>query len=276
VPFANRLGGKLKPRYEILGADRAGRIEEVGRNTKKLQPGDEVFGDISGCGWGGFAEYVCARGNVLALKPGSMTFEQAAAVPQAGVLALQDLRYRGQVRPGQKVLINGAGGGVGTFAMQMAKSLGAEVTGVDRAEKLEMLLAICADQVIDYTREDFTRTGRRYDLILDVVANRSVFEYTRTLNPKGTFIFVGGSMAAVFQVLFLGTFISMTGGKKMGILLHKPNSNDLIVMNELFEAGKAVPVIDRHYPLSEVPDALRYLAEGHAQGKVVITVEYDK
>ena len=158
----------------------------------------------------------------------------------------------------------------------MVKSLGAEVTGVDSAEKLEMLLAIGADQVMDYTREDFTKTGRRYDLILDVVANRSVFDYARTLNPKGTFVFVGGSMAAAFQVSFLGTFISMTGGKKMGILLHKPNSNDLIVMNELFEAGKAIPVIDRHYPLSEVPDALRYLGEGHAQGKVVITVEHDK
>ena len=276
VPLASRIGGGLKPKYRILGADIAGRIEEVGRNTKRLQPGDEVFGDISGCGWGGFAEYVCARENVLALKPDSMTFEQAAAVPQAGVLALQGLRYGRQVRPGQKVLINGAGGGVGTFAVQMAKSFGAEVTAVDSVEKLEMLRAIGADHVIDYTREDFTRTGRRYERILDVVADRSVFDYRRALNPNGTFVFVGGSMAAAFQALFLGPFISITGGKKMGILLHKPNSNDLIFLNELFEAGSVVPVIDRRYPLREVPEAFRYFGEGHVQGKVVITVEHDR
>jgi NADPH:quinone reductase-like Zn-dependent oxidoreductase len=271
-PIVFRLG---KPRYEILGADIAGRVEGVGRNAKRFRPGDEVFGDISGCGWGGFAEYVCAHENVLALKPPSMTFEQAAAVPQAGVLALQGLRYRGQVRPGQKVLINGAGGGVGTFAVQMVKFFGAEVTAVDSTNKLEMLRAIGADRVIDYTREDFTKTGQSYDLILDVVAHRSVLDYLRALNPKGTFVFVGGSTAAAFQVLLLGPLVSITGGRKTGILLHKPNSNDLVCINELFEAGRVVPLVDRCYPLSKVPDAFRYFAEGNVQGKVVITLEHD-
>ena len=272
TPFLARLGGLLKPKYKILGADIAGRIEAVGRNAKQFQPGDEVFGDISGCSWGGFAEYVCARENALALKPASMTFEEAAAVPQAAVLALQGLRDKGQIQSGQKVLINGAGGGVGTFAVQIAKSFGAEVTGVDSTGKLDMLRSIGADQVIDYTQEDFTKSGQCYDLILDVVAYRSIFDYKRALSPRGIYVFVGGSMAAFFQVVFLGPWISMTGSKKMGILMHKPNTSDLDFMKELFEAGKVVPVLDRRYPLSEVPEALRYLGEGHARGKVVITV----
>jgi len=272
TPFLARLGGLLKPKYKILGADIAGRIEAVGRNAKQFQPGDEVFGDISGCSWGGFAEYVCARENALALKPASMTFEEAAAVPQAAVLALQGLRDKGQIQSGQKVLINGAGGGVGTFAVQIAKSFGAEVTGVDSTGKLDMLRSIGVDQVIDYTGEDFTKNGQLYDLILDVVAYRSIFDYKRALSPKGSYVFVGGSMAAFFQVVFLGPWISMTGSKKMGILMHKPNTSDLDFMKELFEAGKVVPVLDRRYPLSEVPEALRYLGEGHVRGKVVITM----
>jgi len=204
TPFLNRLGGLLKPKYKILGADIAGRVEAVGRNVKRFQPGDEVFGDLSECGWGGFAEYVCARENALALKPASMTFEEVAAVPQAAVMALQGLRDKGQIQPGQKVLINGAGGGVGTFAVQIAKSFGAEVTGVDSTRKLDMMRSIGADQVIDYTREDFTKSGQRYDLILDVVAYRSIFDYKRALSPKGIYVFVGGSMAAAFQAVFLG------------------------------------------------------------------------
>ncbi len=274
-PFVNRLlFGLLKPKIKILGVDIAGRVEAVGRNVKQFQPGDEVFGDISGCGWGGFAEYVCARENALVLKPASMTFELAAAIPQTAVMALQGLRDKGQIQPGQKVLINGAGGGVGTFAVQIAKSFGAEVTGVDSTRKLDMVRSIGADQVIDYTKEDFTKSGQRYDLILDVAAYHSIFDYKRALSPKGIYIMIGGSSARIFQVMFLGPWISMTGSKKLGILAHKPNKG-LDFMKELFEAGKVVPVIDRRYPLSEVPEAIRYLEKGHAQGKVVITLEHN-
>ena len=276
TPFVNRLlFGLLKPKkIKILGCDIAGRVEAVGKNVKQFQPGDEVFGDLSGCGWGGFAEYVCARDNALALKPTSMTFEQAAAVPQAALLALQGLRYKRQIQPGQKVLINGAGGGAGTFAVQIAKSFGAEVTGVDSTGKLDMMRSIGADQVIDYTQEDFTKNEQRYDLILDVAAYHSIFDYKRALSPKGIYVMVGGSSARIFQVMFLGPWISMTGSKKMGILMHKPNKG-LAFMKELLEASKVVPVIDRRYPLSEVAEALRYFGEGHAKGKVVITVEHN-
>jgi len=272
-PSMVSLGKRSDPRYKILGADIAGRVEAVGRDVKQLKPGDEVFGDLCQSGWGGFAEYVCARENALSLKPASMTFEEAAAVPQAGLLALQGLRKKRQIQPGQKVLINGAGGGVGTFAVQIAKSYGAEVTGVDSTRKLGMLRSIGADHVIDYTQEDFTKNGQRYDLILDVVTYRSIFDYKRALSPKGIYVMLGGgSWARVFQTMFLGPLISMIGSKKMGILMHKPNKKDLNFMKELFEAGKVVPVIDRRYPLSEVAEALRYFGEGHARGKVVITV----
>jgi NADPH:quinone reductase-like Zn-dependent oxidoreductase len=273
-PFVNRLlFGLLKPRIKILGVDIAGWVEAVGRNVKQFQPSDEVFGDISGSGWGGFAEYVCARENALALKPASMTFEEAAAMPQAALLALQSLR-KGQIQPGQKVLINGAGGGAGTFAVQIARSFGAEVTGVDSTSKLDMVRSIGADHVIDYTQEDFTKSGQRYDLILDVVVYHSIFDYKRALSPRGIYVMVGGSTARIFQVMFLGPWISMTVSKKMGILMHKPNK-DLAFMKELFEAGKVKPVIDRRYPLSEVAEALRYLEEGHNQGKVVITLDHN-
>ena len=277
TPFVNRLMfGILKPKTGILGCDIAGQVEAVGRNVKQFQPGDEVFGDISGCGWGGFAEYVCARENVLVLKLASMTFEEAAAVPQAAVLALQGLRDKGHIQPGQKVLINGAGGGAGTFGVQIAKSFGAEVTGVDSTSKLDMLRSIGADQVIDYTQEDFTKSGQVYDLILDVVTYRSIFDYKRALSPKGIYVMLGGgSWARVFQTMFLGPLISMTGGKKMGLLMHKPNRKDLNYMNDLFEAGKVAPVIDRRYPLSEVAEALRYFGEGHVKGKVIITLEHN-
>jgi NADPH:quinone reductase-like Zn-dependent oxidoreductase len=274
-PFVNRLlFGLLKPKIKILGADIAGRVEAVGRNVKQFQPGDKVFGDLCECGWGGFAEYVCARENALALKPASMTFEEVAAVPQAAAMALQGLRDKGQIQPGQKILINGAGGGVGTFAVQIAKSFGAEVTGVDSTRKLDLLRSIGADQVIDYTQEDFTKSGQRYDLILDVAAYHSIFDYKRALSPKGIYVMVGGSSARIFQTIFLGPLISMTGSKKLGILAHKPNKG-LDFMKELFEAGKVVPIIDRRYPLSEVPEALRHFGEGHAKGKVVITLEHN-
>jgi len=270
-PFMNRLiFGLLKPKDKILGGDIAGRVEAVGRNVKQFQPGDEVFGDLSSCGFGAFAEHVCARENALVLKSASMTFEEAAAYPQAGILALQGLRDK--IQKGQKVLINGAGGGAGTFAVQLAKSFGAEVTGVDSTRKLDIMRSIGADHVIDYTKEDFTKNGQCYDLILDFAAYHSIFDYKRALNPKGIYVMVGGSMARMFQVMFLGPWISMIWRKKMGILLHKPNK-DLVFMKELFEAGKVKPVIDRRYPLGEVAEALRYFGEGQARGKVVITLE---
>ena len=272
-PFLARLvgGGVFKPKYQILGADIAGRIEAVGRNVRQFQPGEEVFGDLSGGSWGGFAEYVCAHENAGMLKPARMTFEEAAAVPQAALLALQGLRDKGQIKPGQKVLINGAGGGVGTFAVQIAKACGAEVTGVDSTRKLDLLRSLGADQVIDYTQADFTNNGQRYDLILDVVASRSIFAYKRALRPKGMGVIIGGSLATIFQALLLGPWIALTGRKKLGLLIYKQNK-DLVFMKELLEAGKVVPVIDRRYPLSEVAEALRYFGEGHVKGKVVITV----
>jgi len=271
-PFLVRLSsGLLKPKNKILGADIAGRVEAVGSNVKQFKPGDEVFGDISGCGWGGFAEYVCARENALVLKPANITFEQAAAVPMAAVTALQGLRNKGQIQSGQKVLINGASGGVGTFAVQIAKSFGAEVTGVCSTGKMDMVRSIGADQVIDYTQEDFTQNGHRYDLILAANGYHSISDYRRVLTPKGIYVMSGGAEAQMFQAMLQGPWISMTGSQKMGNLLAKPNNADLAFVKDLLEAGKVVPVIDKRYPLSEVPEALRYLEEGHALGKVVIT-----
>jgi NADPH:quinone reductase-like Zn-dependent oxidoreductase len=272
-----RFGGPLRPQHQILGSDIAGRIEAVGRNVKQFQPGDEIWGDLSfPYGYGTFAEYVCVSENALAPKPASMTFEEASTYPQAGIISLQTLRDKGQVQPGQKVLINGAGGGMGTFAVQLAKYYGAEVTGVDSASKLDMLRSIGADHVIDYAQEDYTKSGQRYDLILDVVANRSVFDYRRALTPQGNFLIVGGSLASFLQVVFLGTVISRMGSKKLGLNKYDANNKeDLAFLAELFEDGKVVPIIDRRYPLSAVPEALRYLEEGRALGKVVITVEHN-
>ncbi len=275
--FLVRIGAPLKPQNKILGSDIAGRIEAVGVNVKQFQQGDEVFADLSGFGFGAFAEYATVPENALTLKPSSMTFEEAATLPQAAILALQGLRDKRRTQPGQKVLINGAGGGVGTFAVQIAKLFGAEVTGVDSKMKLEMIRSLGADQVIDYTQEDFTKNGQHYDLILDIVATRSAFEYKRVLSPGGICVFVGGSMPAVLMASLLGPLILMTGSKKIGILAWKPNKKeDLAFIKELFEAGKVVPVIDRVYPLSEVGRAFQYLKEGLALGKVVITMEHDK
>ncbi|MCA1602378.1 MAG: NAD(P)-dependent alcohol dehydrogenase [Pseudomonadota bacterium] len=270
-PLYARIGGLRRPRRRILGSDIAGRVEAVGANVEQFQPGDEVFGDILGY-MGGFAEYVRAPENRLALKPASMTFEQVAAIPQAAVIALQGIRDKGQVQPGQQVLINGAGGGAGTFAVQLAKLYGAEVTGVDNTGKLDFMRSLGADHVIDYSREDFTKNGKQYDLILDLIAHRSVFAYKRALRPNGSYFFVGGSVATLFQTLLLGPLVGRTAGKKIRILAVQPNLEDMVYITELYEAGKVVPVIDRRYPLSEVAEALRYLGEGHAGGKVVITV----
>ncbi len=271
-PLYTRMWGLLKPGNQVLGSDIAGRVEAVGKNVTRFQPGDAVFGDIFER-WGGFAEYVCAPEGALTLKPGGMTFEEAAAVPQSALLGLQGLRDKGKIQPGQTVLINGAGGGSGTFAVQLAKFFGAEVTGVDSTEKLDMMRLTGADHVIDYTQEDFTRNGRQYDLILDLVASHPVFRYKRALSPGGAYIMVGGTLPYVFKMLILGPLISMTGTRKMGILGVKPNK-DMAYMIELIESGKVVPVIDKRYPLMEVPEALRYVGEGHAKGKVVITLAH--
>jgi NADPH:quinone reductase-like Zn-dependent oxidoreductase len=262
--------GFLKPKRQILGADIAGRVEAVGKKVTQFRVGDEVFGS----GMGGFAEYACFREEKLVLKPAAMTFGQAAAVPVAGLTALQGLRDKGRIHPGHYVLINGASGGVGTFAVQIAKSFGTEVTGVCSTRNLDMVRSIGADHVIDYTQEDFTKNGQRYDLIFDVVANHSVSDYKRALNPGGICVIAGFStLFHMFQVMLLGSWVSKTGNKKIdGMGMTMPNKKDLVIIKELLESGKVVPVIDRKYSLSETPQAIRYVEEGHARGKVVITV----
>lgn len=273
-PFFVRLmaGGLQKPKNTILGADIAGQVEAVGKNVKALKPGDEVFGDISGCGLGGFAEYVSVPEDVLVLKPASVTFEEAAAVPLAGVTALQGLRDNGKIQAGQKVLINGASGGVGTFALQLAKVFGAEVTAVCSAKNVEMVRSIGADHVIDYTRENFTKRPERYDLIIAANGYHPLLAYRRLLKANGRYVMTGGSMAQIFQAMLLGPLVSMMGSKKMGNLMAKPSKQDLVFLKDLLEAGKIKPIIDRCYPLSDAPEALRYLGEVHARGKVVIAV----
>ena len=275
--WAARFGGPLRPQHKIPGSDLAGRVEAVGSNVKQLQPGDEIWGDLSfPYGYGTFAEYVCVSENALVMKPASMTFEEASTYPQSAIISLQSLRDKGQIQPGQKVLINGAGGGMGTFAVQLAKYYGAEVTGVDSASKLDMLRSIGADHVIDYAQEDYTKSGQRYDLILDVVAYRSVFDYRRALSPEGIFLIVGGSLATFLQVLILGALISRMGSKKLGPNAYEPNNKeDLAFLAELFESGDVVPFIDRRYPLSEVPEAIRYLEEEPHLGKIVITMDHN-
>ena len=271
-PLYVRIGGLRKPGYPILGSDIAGHVEQAGKNITQFKPGDEVFGEIPGY-HGGFAEYACASEHTLARKPAALTFEQAAAIPQGGVIALNGIREKGQVQPGQQVLINGAGGSAGTFAVQLAKLYGAEVTGVDNTHKMDFLRSLGADHAIDYTRQDFTRTGKQYDLILDLIAHRSVFAYRRALKPGGTYFFVGGSVGTLFQVLLLGPWIKRTTGKNIRLLAVPQNNKDLMAITELCEAGKVVPVIDRMYSLHQVPAALRYVTEGRARGKVVITLE---
>jgi len=273
-PLEYRLfSGLLKPRKtKILGCDIAGRIEAVGRNIKRFHLGDDVFGDLCEGFWGGFAEYVCARENELTLKPTCMTYEEAAATPQAGLLALQGLCEKREIKQGQRILINGAGGGVGTFAIQMAKSFGADVTGVDSTGKLDIMSSLGADHVIDYTQEDFTKNGKCYDLILDVKTDRSIFDYRRALSSNGIYVTVGGRTVRILQLVFLGSLISMTGSKKLTLIMHKPNK-DLNILNELIESGKVKPVIDRCFPLSKTAEAFLYFGKGHFKGKVVITVE---
>ena len=270
-PLYARMGGLRKPGYPILGSDIAGRVEQAGKDITQFKPGDEVFGEIPGY-HGGLAEYACAPESTLARKPAGLTFEQAAAIPQGGVIALNGIREKGQVRPGQQVLINGAGGSAGTFAVQLAKLYGAEVTGVDNTGKMDFLRSLGADHVIDYTKQDFTKNRKQYDLILDLIAHRSVFAYKRALKPNGTCFFVGGAVGTLFQILLLGPWIKRTTGRNLRLLIVPQNNKDLIAITELCEMGKVVPVIDRQYPFDETPEALRYVAEGRAKGKVVIQI----
>jgi NADPH:quinone reductase-like Zn-dependent oxidoreductase len=272
TPFVIRiLNGLFTPKVQIIGGDIAGRVEAVGEDVKVFQLGDEVYGDLCMSGFGAFAEYACAPEACLAHKPPGMTFEQAAAIPQAGMLAVQGLIDVGRIRSGQKLLLNGAGGGVGTFALQIAKLYDVEVTVVDKAGKLDMLRAMGADHVIDYLKEDFTRHGKCYDLILDVKTNRSPLAYARALNPNGTYATVGGNTPRLLQALVLGPLISRLSNKHLRIVTLKPNK-DLAYMNELFEAGKLLPVIDRPYKLADVPEAFRLFGTGDHKGKIIVTM----
>jgi NADPH:quinone reductase-like Zn-dependent oxidoreductase len=271
-PLYVRIGGLRKPSYPIPGSDFAGQVEAVGKNNTEFKPGDELFGELPGY-YGGLAEYACTHGRTLALKPAGLTFEQAAAIPQAGAIALLGIREKGQVQPGQKVLINGAGGSAGSFAIQLAKLHGAEVTGVDNTGKLDFMRSLGADHVIDYTRKDFTQTGQQYDLILDLIAHRPVFAYRQALRPGGTYYFAGGSVAVIFQVLLLGPLIRKTSTKNIRMLAVPQSRQNLLAITELCASGQVIPVIDRQYSLAEVPAAVRYVSEGRAKGKVVITID---
>jgi len=270
-PLYARIGGLRRPGNPILGSDIAGIVVAAGKDIKEFAPGDEVFGEIPGY-HGGFAEYACAPERTLMLKPTGLSFEEAAAIPQAGTIALRGIRTEGQVQPRQHALINGAGGSTGSFAVQLARMAGAEVTGVDHTDKLDFIRSLGADLVIDYTRQDFTKMGVQYDLILDVIAHRSAFSYGRALKPNGTVFVVGGSVATLFQIVLLGPWIKKKTGKNIRLLMVPQNREDLMAITELCVDGKVRPAIDRVHPLSEVPEAMRYVASGAAKGKVVIRV----
>lgn len=271
-PFLARIGtGLFRPKRPTLGLDVAGQVEAVGRNVSRFRPGDEVWADRFG-GYDAFAEYVSAPESAFARKPAGMTFEQAATFPHSAVLAWQALRGGRPIRPGHRVLIIGAGGCVGPFAMQIAKSLGAEVTGVDHTGKLEMMRSAGADHVIDYTREDVTKNGVRYDLILDIAEARSVLRYRRSLTDTGSFVLIARSLSGFFSAFVLGGLVAMGGSKRMGVFMWRPNvEGDLEALADLFDAGNLTPLIDRRFSLGEVGEALRYQEDGHARGKLVIT-----
>jgi len=278
--FARLMGvGLFKPRCQRPGDDFAGRIEAVGRDVKQFQPGDEVFGNLAAHGYGAFAEYVCAPEEVIARKPANATFEEAAAVVQAGVVALRALRDTGRIQKGQNVLIYSASGGIGSLAVQVARSFGAEVTGVCSTRNVDMVKSLGADHVIDYTKEDFTRNGKGYDLILATAGYRSIFDYRRALRPHGRYVATGGAMsgrkamAQVLEALVIGPLISKAGGKQLGIPhLGKVTQGDLLALKKLIESGEVKPVIDKRFTLSDAAEALRYYQTGRAQGKVAITL----
>ena len=272
-PFLARFArGLFKPKHNIPGADVAGVVAAVGRSVTQFQPGDAVYADLSPSGDGAFAEYACVPERFAALKPADLTFEEAAAVPMAAVTALQALRDVAKVQPGQRILIAGASGGVGTFAVQLAKVLDLDVTAVCSTRKTEMVRALGADHIIDYTREDFSESGRQYDVILGINGYRPLADYKRALTPHGIYVMVGGTNSQIFQALLLGSLRSMGSDRTMTTVTMKPNQADLLYMKELIEAGKVKPIIDRCYPLAETADAFRYLEEGHAKCKIVISV----
>lgn len=273
-PFMVRLvtGSLFKPKHRILGADIAGTVTAVGKNIKAFRPGDEVFADISGVGLGGFAEYVAVPEKVLALKPANLSFEKAAAVPMAGVTALQGLRDKGRIQAGQKVLVHGASGGVGTFAVQLAKYFGAEVTAVVSTRNVEMARSLGADQVIDYKKEDFVKHGERYDLIFAANGDRPLADWKRALKPDGVCVVAGGSMPQIFRAMLLGGLVTLGSRQQITSLAAQPDQQDLKLMAEILESGGVKPVIDRCYPVSETAAALRYLGETHPSGKVVISM----
>ena len=263
--------GLLRPKDTISGADFAGQVEAVGKNIIEYKPGDEVFGRRAP---NGFAEYVCVSVKPIALKPANITFEQAAAVPIAGLTALQSLRDAGRLQPGQKVLVNGASGGVGTFAVQIAKALGADVTGVCSARNAAMVRWLGADRVMDYKREDFTRSSEIFDLIVDNIGNHSIGGYLRALSSKGRCVIVGfSSLGLLFQHIALGQVVSAFGGRKIGTMMSRIKTDDLYALKDMIEAGKVTPYVDKVYPLSDTAAAFRYLEEGHARGKVIVTME---
>jgi len=271
-PAYSRIGGPFRPRHHILGSDIAGRVAATGPEATLFRPGDDVFADILSS-MGGFAEYARVPQSALSRMPAGLSYEEAAALPQAGAIALQGIQDKGRVQPGQAVLINGAGGGSGMYAVQLAKLLGAEVTGVDNAGKLEFMRSLGADHVIDYTRENFTRDGRAYDLILDLAAYRSPLACRGSLHPGGRYLYVGGSVAALLQALLAWPLTGRAGGRKIRVLPVRLGVQHLAPLVELCQAGKIATVIDRRYPLGEVPEALRYMGAGNAKGKVIVIVE---
>jgi len=271
TPLPFRLVAGLRiPRFKIIGTDVAGHVEAVGRNVTQFRPGDEVFGELSRCGFGAYAEFAAAPEKALALKPANLSFEEAATLPTAGCTALQGLR-KGRIQRAQRVLLHGASGGVGTFAVQIAKSFGTEVTAVCSTRNVDMVRSIGADHVIDYTKDDFATQGQRYDLILATNGDRSIWDYRRALTADGCYAMTGGSNRQLTEVLLFGPLLSI-GRRQFGNVLVKPNQGDLLVLKELCESGKVRPVIDRRFPLSEVSSAVRYVEDGHARGKVVVTM----
>jgi NADPH:quinone reductase-like Zn-dependent oxidoreductase len=272
-PFLARFAfGLFKPKHTILGADISGTVEAVGNKVTLCKIGDEVFGDISACGWGGFAEYTCADEKALGLKPTNLSFQQAASVPLAANTALQALRTIGRIQANQKVLINGASGGVGTFAIQIAKIFDAEVTAICSTRNIELVRSLGADHVIDYLKEDFTKNGKEYDLILAANGYHHIRDYQHSLSAQGIYVMTGGNNKQLFQAMLMGPFLSKKSGKTLTNHMASPNREDLLFLKDMLEAGEVVPVIDRTYSLAEVPEAMRYLEEGHARGKIVIEV----
>ena len=272
APLIRLIPGLRVPKDQRLGVDVAGQVEAAGRNVTQFKPGDEVFGVSRGA----FAEYACATEDKLALKPANISFEEAAAVPVAAITVLQGLRDEGHIQQGQKVLVDGASGGVGTFAVQIAKSFGTEVTAVCSTRNVDTARSLGADHLIDYTREDFTKSGQHYDLILGANAHHSLFDYRRALSQDGIYVVVGGDLARIFRTILLAPLLSRFGSKKTRFFIAKINQKDLVFLKALLEAGKVVPVIDRCYALSDAAEALRYLEQRHARGKIVLTVEHSK